>query len=335
MPERLVTSWRLASPRYRVAMFASLAMALLVLVARPADAAAVAGAAAEAGEELLSWWQAIILGIVEGVTEYLPISSTGHLLVVSRLLGLPSEEGSAGLDAVNTYAVAIQFGAILAVVGLFWKRFVSMIKGLFGRDAAGRHLLIVLVIAFLPSAILGFLFDDAIEDALFGPWPIVAAWVVGGIVILVLERSGRIPDRGQKAEPGTAPLVDITYRQALIIGVAQCLALWPGTSRSLTTILAALLLGVAVPAAVEFSFLLGFATLTAASVFKMAKDGDVLIEQFGVLMPLLGVFAAFVSAVVAIKWLVSYLEHHDLKIFAWYRFAAAAITAGLLLAGTI
>ncbi|UDY34194.1 undecaprenyl-diphosphate phosphatase [Dermatobacter hominis] len=335
MPERLVTSWRLASPRLRCAIAAALAMAAVVLVARPADAAALAGAAADVGEELLSWWQAAILGIVEGITEYLPISSTGHLLVVSRLLGLPSEEGSAGLEAVNTYAVAIQFGAILAVVGLFWKRFVSMVKGLFGRDDGGRHLLVVLVLAFLPSAILGFLFDDAIEGALFGPWPIVAAWVVGGIVILVLERSGLIPDRGEKAAPGTDPLLDITYRQALIIGAAQCLALWPGTSRSLTTILAALLIGVAVPAAVEFSFLLGFATLTSASLYKMAKDGDVLIEQFGVVTPLIGVLAAFVSAVIAIKWLVSYLERHDLTIFAWYRFVVAAIAAGLLLAGTI
>jgi undecaprenyl-diphosphatase len=335
MPDRLVTSWRLASPRFRLATAASLALAAVVLVARPADAAVVARAAADAGEELLSWWQAVVLGVVEGVTEYLPISSTGHLLVVSRLLGLPSEEGSAGLDAVNTYAVAIQFGAILAVVGLFWKRFVSMVKGLFGHDDGGRHLLVVLVLSFLPSAILGFLFDDAIEDALFGPWPIVAAWVVGGIVILVLERSGLIPDRGQKAAPGTDPLLEITYRQALIIGAAQCLALWPGTSRSLTTILAALLIGVAVPAAVEFSFLLGFATLTSASLYKMAKDGDVLIEQFGVLTPLIGVLAAFVSAVIAIKWLVAYLERHDLTIFAWYRFGAAAVTAGLLLAGTI
>jgi undecaprenyl-diphosphatase len=308
---------------------------VLVAVLVAADPAGAAALAAQVGDDLLSWWQAAVLGVVEGITEYLPISSTGHLLVTSRLLGLPSEEGSPGLEAVNTYAIAIQFGAILAVVGLFWKRFVSMVKGLFGRDEGGRHLLIVLVLAFLPSAIVGLLFDEPIEDALFGPWPIVAAWVVGGIVILVVERAGLIPDRSQKAAPGTDPLLDITYRQALIIGAVQCLALWPGTSRSLTTILAALLVGVAVPAAVEFSFLLGFATLTAASLFKVVKDGDVLIEQFGIVTPLVGVFAAFVSAVVAIKWLVTYLERHDLTIFAWYRFAAAALTAALIAAGTI
>lgn len=339
MPEHLLSRrtapWHAASPRLRLGVAASATLALVVVVAQPASAEALVRAAEAAGESILSWWQAAILGVVEGVTEYLPISSTGHLLVVSRLLGLPSEEGSAGLEAVNTYAIAIQFGAILAVVGLFWKRFVSMVAGLFGRDEGGRHLLVVMVLAFLPSAILGFLFDDAIEDALFGPWPIVAAWVIGGVVILVLESSGRIPDRGEKAEPGTDPLLDITYRQALIIGAAQCLALWPGTSRSLTTILAALLVGVAVPAAVEFSFLLGFATLTAASLFKMAKDGGTLVEQFGVLTPLIGAFFAFVSAVLAIKWLVTYLERHDLKIFAWYRFAVAAIPAGLLVTGVI
>ena len=317
-----------------VVLGAAAGLAVLA-VAHPAGAAALARGAADAGEELLSWWQAAILGIVEGITEYLPISSTGHLLVVSRLLGLPSEEGSAGLEAVNTYAIAIQFWAILAVVGLFWRRFVSMVAGLFGRDDGGRHLLVVLVIAFLPSAVVGFLFDDAIESALFGPWPVVVAWVIGGIVILVLERSGRIPDRGEKAAPGTDPLLDITSRQALIIGLVQCLALWPGTSRSLTTILAALLIGVAVPAAVEFSFLLGFATLSAASFYKMAKDGGVLIEQFGVVTPLIGLLFAFISAVLAIKWLVGYLERHDLTIFAWWRFGAAAVAVGLLFAGVI
>ncbi len=311
--------------RRRVLSAVAVIAAVVVVVARPADAAALVRVAADGTEVLLSWWQAVILGLVEGVTEYLPISSTGHLLVAARILGLPSEKGSAGLEAVNTYVIAIQFGAILAVVGLFWRRFRSMILGLFGRDDDGRQLLVVLVIAFLPSAIVGFLFDGVIEDALFGPWPVVIAWVIGGIVILALERSGLIPDRGQKAEPGTDPLIDITVRQALIIGLVQCLALWPGTSRSLTTILAALLVGVAAPAAVEFSFLLGFATLTSASLYKVAKDGGTLVDQFGAVTPLIGMLAAFVSAVLAIKWLVNYLKDHSL-----YAFAAYTAVAGLI-----
>ncbi len=335
MPERLLALSRNATPRFRVVVGTVLAALAVLAVARPAGAAAVVRAASEAPGDALTWWKAAILGIVEGITEYLPISSTGHLLVTARLLGLDYPEGSKRLDAVNTYVVAIQFGAILAVLGLFWKRFRSMLLGLVGKDAAGRHLLIVLVIAFLPSAILGAALDKKIEDALFGPWPVVAAWIVGGALILFLERTGRIPDRGERPQLGTDALLSITYRQALIIGLAQCVALWPGTSRSLATILGALLVGVSMVAAVEFSFLLGFATLTAASLFKMAKDGGNLVDTFGVVNPLIGVLFAFVAAVLSIRWLISYLERHDLSIFAWYRFAVAFLTIGLLLGGAI
>ena len=305
----------------------------VLAVAHPAWAAETAEAAGNA----MTWWKAAILGIVEGITEYLPISSTGHLLVTARLLGLPSEEGSAGLDAVNAYAIAIQFGAILAVVALFWKRFVQMVRGIAGRDPEGRHLFITLVIAFVPSAALGFLFDDAIEDALFGPWPIVVAWIVGGVLILWLEGSGRIPTRRRPdAEPGEdRSITSITYQQALLIGLAQCVALWPGTSRSLSTILGALLVGVALRAAVEFSFLLGFGTLTAATLFTVVKDGDTMVDQFGLFDPLVGAAFAFVSAMLAIRWLVTYLERHDLSIFAWYRFAVAGLTIVLLATGAI
>lgn len=328
--------------------------ALAVWGTTPAGAG-VLQSAGDAAAVALSWWQAVVLGVVEGVTEYLPISSTGHLLITSRLLGLPDEQGSAGLEAVNTYAIAIQFGAIVAVAGLFWRRFRDMLLGLVGRSESGRHLLVILVIAFLPSAVLGFLFDDAIEERLFGPWPIVVAWVVGGVLILVLERTGRIPSRrtadraavggaagsggsGAGEEPvevGRDQLMSISCRQAAVVGLAQCLALWPGTSRSLATILGALLVGVSVAAAVEFSFLLGFATLTAASGYKLITGGDTLVEQFGVVTPLIGAFAAFVSAVLAIKWLVTYLERHDLTVFAWYRFAVAGLAVVLLLTGVL
>jgi len=317
------------------ALLAVVGVAAIVAAAAPAQGAGLARAAAESTEGLLSWWQAAILGVVEGITEYLPISSTGHLLVTSRLLGLPDAEGSAGLEAVNTYAIAIQFGAILAVLGLFWARFRDMLLGLVGRSPEGRRLLITLVIAFVPSAALGFVFDDRIEDALFGPWPVVIAWVVGGALILGLERTGRIPNRGGVAESGRDRLTAITNQQALLIGLAQCLALWPGTSRSLATIVGALLVGVAMPVAVEFSFLLGFATLSAATGYKLVTDGGNLVDQFGVLNPLIGALFAFLSAGLAIKWLITYLERHDLSIFAWYRFAVAGLTVALLAGGVI
>lgn len=314
----------------------ALACGLAVLAAaRPASAAALASAAAESLGQAMTWWKAAALGVVEGVTEYLPISSTGHLLVTADLLGLDGPKGSARVDAVNAYVVAIQFGAIIAVAGLFWKRFRDMLLGLVGRSESGRHLLVILVIAFLPSAIVGFLLDSPIEDALWGPWPIVVMWVLGGILILVLERTGRIPDRGQKPPPGVDVLRSITYRQALLIGIAQIVALVPGTSRSLATILGALLVGVAMPAAVEFSFLLGFATLTVASGYKLVTDGSTVVDQFGWVNPLIGVVFAFVAAVLAIKWLISYLETHSLSVFAWYRFGAAAVTVALLLGGVI
>jgi undecaprenyl-diphosphatase len=308
---------------------------VIAATASPASAARLAQATADATSDLLTWWEAAILGIVEGLTEYLPISSTGHLLVTARLLGLPDEKGTAGLEAVNTYAIAIQFGAIVAVVGVFWRRFVQMLRGLVGRDPDGRHLLVTLVIAFLPAAILGAALDNTIEDALFGPWPVVVAWVIGGALILVLTRTGHLPTGGALGRGRTTSLDAITYRQALIIGVAQCVALWPGTSRSLATIVGALLVGVAMPAAVEFSFLLGFATLTAATGFKLVKDGGTLVDQFGILDPLIGALFAFVAAVISIRWLISYLARHDLTIFAWYRFAVAGLTIVLLATSVI
>lgn len=316
--------------------FAALGAALIWFATCPASAAQVSQAASSPTENLLRWWQAAILGVVEGVTEYLPISSTGHLLVVSRLLGLPDQKGSVGLEAVNTYAIAIQFGAILAVLGLFRRRFMDMILGLAGRNPSGLHLLIALLIAFIPAAALGAVLDTRIENALFGPWPIVAAWIAGGVLILGLERSGRIPDRGvPAAEVGHNHLAAITYMQALIIGLAQCVALWPGTSRSLATILSAVLVGVAMPAAVEFSFLLGFATLSAATAYKLIKGGGTLVDQFGAVNPLIGALFAFMAAVVAIRWLVTYLERHDMSTFARYRFVAAGLTIVLLVGGAV
>ncbi len=278
-------------------------------------------------------WKAALLGIIEGVTEYLPISSTGHLLVASDLLGLGTTDKD--IAAANTYAIAIQFGAILAVAGLFWKRFRDMVLGLFGRSESGRHLLIILVIAFAPAAVLGFLFDNLIESALFSPWPIVAAWFVGGVGILALEHYGLIPRRSEVAAEGTDPLLAITYRQALIIGLAQTVAMWPGTSRSLMAILGALLVGVGMSAAVEFSFLLGFLTLSAASFYAVATDGGALIDQFGIVDPLIGLLFAFVSAVLAIRWMIAYLQQHSLSIFGWYRIVTATLTASLILAGVM
>jgi undecaprenyl-diphosphatase len=182
---------------------------------------------------------------------------------------------------------------------------------------------------------LGFLLDDKIKEVLFSSWTIVFAWFVGGLLILGLERAGKIPHRGEPAEPGRDRLLEITVRQAFIIGLVQCIALWPGTSRSLAAILGALLVGVSMSAAVEFSFLLGFVTLSAASGYSVLKDGGELFTQFGLLDPLIGLVFAFLSAVISIKWMITYLQQHSLAIFGWYRILIAGFTAGLIITGSL
>lgn len=266
----------------------------------------------------MNFLEALILGLVEGITEYLPVSSTGHLLIAQRLLGIAPSE------AANAFAIAIQAGAILAVLGIYRQRAGQMLQGLVGRDANGLRLVICLIVAFLPAAVLGGLFDDAIERVLFGVWPIIIAWVVGGVVILVSSRWVEGHRSGR-------PLTDLAYGHALVIGLLQCLAMWPGTSRSLVTILGGLLVGLSLSAAVEFAFLLGLITLTAATGYTALKHGSVMLASFGPAVLIAGFVTAWLSAAIAVKWMVAWLNRRGLTVFAWWRFAAAAIAAALLL----
>ena len=268
---------------------------------------------------LLSIPEAILLGLVEGVTEFLPVSSTGHLLFVNELIGLGA--GEAG-TAADTYAVAIQFGAILAVLWLYRTRFASMGAGVVGRDPQGRALLVNLAAAFVPAAIVGVVLGDAIKDALFGPVPIVIAWAAGGLLLVVWS-----------PRAGTIGLESLSMRTAVLVGLAQVAAMWPGVSRSLATLIAGLLLGLSLSAAVEFAFLLGVVTLTAAAGLDLLKHGGELIDAFGVAAPLTGLVVAFVSAVVAIKWMVGYLTSHSLRAFGWYRLGVAVAGLALVLTG--
>lgn len=297
-----------------------------VAEARAATIAARAGAPvaadAVAARDQLGTGKAIVLGLVEGITEFLPISSTGHLSVAEHLLDVGTTPGTK--DATDAYTVIIQVGAILAVVLLYWRRILDVLAGLVGRSATGRRLLVALVVAFLPAGVIGKLFSQTIEDHLLKPSMVAVAWAVGGLAILALARRYRGAMRDGRA------LETITAREALVIGLAQSLALWPGVSRSLVTILAAVLLGLSLPAAVEFGFLLGLCTLGAATAYSLAKDGSTVFDTFGTSAPLIGIVVAFVSAAAAVKWMVGYLDRHDLTVFAWYRLAAAAVTVGLL-----
>jgi undecaprenyl-diphosphatase len=264
--------------------------------------------------------QALILGLIEGITEYLPVSSTGHLLIAQRLLGIPDDA------AANAFAIAIQAGAILAVLGIYRARAAQMLRGLVGRDPDGLRLVGLLLIAFLPAAVIGALFNETIERLLFGVKPILLAWVVGGVVILALSRWI------ERRRTGRA-LLELQWQHALLIGLLQCLAMWPGTSRSLVTILGGLLVGLALPAAVEFAFLLGLITLTAATGYTALKHGHVLLESYGPTVLVAGFVMAWASAAVAVKWMVAWLNRRGLSVFAWWRFAAAAVAALVLLGG--
>jgi undecaprenyl-diphosphatase len=280
-------------------------------------------------------WQALILGIVEGITEYLPISSTGHLIIASSLLGLDEPpETKAAVDAFN---IVIQGGAILAVLGLYRARVLQMIRGLLGRDAGGLRLVVNIVIAFLPAAVLGPLLDDRIEALLFRPWPVIAALAVGGVALILLTPWQRRHFHDTASGDEGRTYVDIehlTWRLAVIIGLLQCVAMWPGTSRSMMTIVGGMLVGMRPKHAAEFSFLLGLPTLGGACVYKGAKnllgEGPDLLEVLGPTAVIVGFAAATVSAALAVRWLVGYLGRHGVAAFGWYRLALCAVLVALM-----
>ena len=275
----------------------------------------------------MDYFQALILGLVEGITEYLPVSSTGHLLLAQRLLGIPSSTAS------DAFAISIQGGAILAVLGLYRARVASMVRGLFGQDETGKRLALNLIAAFIPAAVLGLLLEKIIKKYLFageawGLWPVVAAWFVGGIAILAVSFWRR--QKGDSPRAGLS-LDQLTLRMAVIVGVAQCIAMWPGVSRSLITIVGGVLVGLSLPAAVELSFLLGVITLSAATAKDAWDNGAEMLAAYGPVPLAIGFFAAWVSAVLAVRWMVGYLNRHGMEIFGWYRvLLAIAVTAWLL-----
>lgn len=268
------------------------------------------------------WWQALLLGLVEGVTEYLPVSSTGHLILTAWLMGLHRDPTH--WETVFAFNIVIQAGAIAAVLGLYRTRLLQLARGVCGRDSAGRRLAGYLLLAFLPAALFGPLVAEPIETFLNGPWPVIAALFAGGILMLAVGGTCRLATRRGCA------LEDLTWRMALLIGSSQCLAMWPGTSRSMATIVAALLVGLRTAAAAEFSFLLGVITLGAATVFKAVHDGPDMLGQFGLGPVLLGFLATTIAAGVSVSWLVRFLNRHGMAPFGWYRLLMAALFAVLV-----
>jgi len=253
--------------------------------------------------------QAFLLGIVEGLTEFLPISSTGHLILAGDLLGFNGERA-------KVFHVAIQTGAMLAVVWEYRRRFFAVDVALWRN----------LVVAFIPAAVLGLAFGGVIKAYLFSPVPVALAFIAGGVVILLVDRG----TRAARVESTRA----MTWRDALKVGVAQCFALIPGTSRSGATIIGGMLFGLSRPAATEFSFFLAVPTLVAAGGYDLWKSRDLLtaadLDMFGI-----GLAMSFVSAFAVIRWLVRYVATHDFRPFAWYRIAFGVVVLATAYSGAV
>lgn len=245
---------------------------------------------------------AVILGIVEGFTEFLPVSSTGHLILAGDLLGFNDERG-------KVFDVVIQTGAMLAIVWEYRERFSKVLLGIFSDRAAQRFVLNIAV-AFMPAAILGLSFGRLIKAYLFKPIPVALAFIVGGLIIFWVERRPRTPT--------VESVDDMGWKDALKVGCAQAFALIPGTSRSGATIIGGMLFGLSRRAATEFSFFLAVPTLFAAGAYDLFKHRALLsaddLGLFGV-----GAVTAFVSAFLCVRWLLRYIATHDFTLFAWYR----------------
>jgi undecaprenyl-diphosphatase len=265
---------------------------------------------------------AFVLGIVEGLTEFLPISSTGHLIVAGSLLGYTGEQA-------KVFEIVIQAGAILAVCWEFRVRLSNVLRGLFS-DATAQRFAINVAVAFLPAAILGLLFSKAIKAVLFAPIPVALAFIAGAFVILWVERR-------QRLRPSVVHIDNVDamrWTDALKVGCAQALALIPGTSRSGATIIGGMLFGLSRQAATEFSFFLAIPTLFAACGYEIVKNRHLLssadLPAFGV-----GFAAAFVSAFLCVRWLIRYVSRNDFVPFAWYRIAFGAVILFTSYAGLV
>jgi undecaprenyl-diphosphatase len=262
--------------------------------------------------------KALILGIVEGLTEFLPISSTGHLILVGDLLDFNDEKG-------KIFEIVIQCGAILAVCWEYRVKIGSVLANL-PRERSAQRFAVNLLVAFVPVAILGLLFGKAIKAALFKPIPVAIAFIAGGLIILWAER--------RKHSITVDSIDDMTWKDALKVGLAQCLALIPGTSRAGSTIIGGLFFGLSRRAATEFSFFLAIPTLFAATLYEVVKYRH-LFHGGDLGLFLVGSVTSFISAFLCVRWLLRFISHHDFSAFAWYRIAFGLVVLGTDYAGLV
>ena len=261
-------------------------------------------------ESTLQLIKAFFLGIVEGITEFLPISSTGHLIIVGKWIEFTSTEG-------KVFEVVIQLGSILAVMWIFRARLIKMISGTLRRDPTEVAFTRNLIIAFLPSALIGFLFIKMIKALFFRPEVVVVTLIVGGLIMLWVERT-RQPDQQPSRKITATTLESISWKQALIVGCAQCLAMIPGTSRSGSTIIGGMLAGIERKTATEFSFFLAMPTMLAAASYDMYKNAG-LMSQADMLAIIVGFITAFLSALFVVRAILAFISKHTYRAFGWYR----------------
>lgn len=264
----------------------------------------------------MTYSDATIYGLVEGITEFLPISSTGHLILVSE--ALKENEKSGFEEAINAYLIVIQAGAILAVALIYRKELWSIVLGMLGLDPRGKRLGFNLFLAFLPAALVGPFLDDLIEGMLFGLLPIAFALFAGSLLMGWAE-SRKKRQTSDYSMGNEKTLDDLTWTNSLFIGIMQCVAMWPGTSRSMMTIVGGYFVGLERAKAAEFSFLLGLITLTAAAGYKSLTKWEVMSANLELGPVLWGCFVAGISAALSVFWLVGYLTRRGLGLFVWYR----------------
>jgi undecaprenyl-diphosphatase len=256
--------------------------------------------------------KAAVMGIVEGLTEFLPISSTGHLILAGALLGFDDERA-------KVFDIAIQTGAILAVIIVYWQKIRATLAGL-ASDAQAQRFAINVLVAFVPAVILGLAFGKAIQANLFTPVVVASTFILGGLVILWVERR---PAAAVRIEDVDA----MTWKDALKLGLVQCLALVPGTSRSGATIIGGMLLGLSRKAATDFSFYLAIPTLIGAGAYSLFKE-RALLAPSDLPMFLVGLLFSFISAWLCVRWLLRYISTHNFAPFAWYRIAFGLVVLG-------
>ncbi|MDR2778976.1 MAG: undecaprenyl-diphosphate phosphatase [Puniceicoccales bacterium] len=280
------------------------------------------------GKDIFTTKESIIFGITQGMTEFLPISSTGHLILVDQFL-LQHEPSSSDdtsslttlkIQAKNAYFVIIQFGSMLAVLFLYKRRFVDMFLSLLGHNYHGRNLIFNLITSFLPAAIIGPFIGGWLQKTLYHSFPVAIALIIGGVIMIRIEKS-----YSKKRAKSYGKIDNLTFAKSFSIGLWQCLAFVPGTSRSMATIVGGYQCGLRRSEAAEYSFLLGFVTLSAATIYEFIKGFNAIFLYFSVRTFLLGIFTACLSSMVAIKFLISFIARNGMVSFGWYRIVLAIL----------